>query len=168
MNKNSMEMIIEIPYGSNVKYEIKNGKIICDRVLHTPMSYPFSYGYLTGTLADDGDELDAVLLTNTAFVPNTHIEVRIIGALLTEDEKGGDEKIIVLPIEKVDPRYKSIEDINDIEADLREQISFFFKYYKILEKDKWIKVNGFCDKKDAEEIYLKSLKNKLNSNLILD
>jgi inorganic pyrophosphatase len=155
---NSIEMLIEIPYGSNVKYEIKNGKIICDRVLHTPMSYPFSYGYLTNTLADDQDEMDAVLLTNTVFVPNTHIQVRIIGALMTKDEKGLDAKIIVLPIQQVDPRHNSINNIDDISIDILEQIKFFFKYYKILEKNKWVEVNDFCNKEAAEKLYLSSLK----------
>ena len=152
----SVEMCVEIPYGSNVKYEIKDGKIICDRVLHTPMSYPFNYGYLTDTLADDGDELDAVLLTPTAFVPQTYIQVKIIGALLTEDEKGKDEKIIVVPVDKVDPRYKAINDISDIAPDVREQIFFFFNYYKILEKEKWIKIDGYVEREEAIKIYHES------------
>ena len=157
MNNNtlysSVEMCVEIPYGSNVKYEIKNGKLICDRVLHTPMSYPFNYGYLTNTLADDNDELDAVLLTPTSFAPHTYIQVKIIGALLTEDEKGNDEKIIVVPIKKIDPRYNEINDIADIPHDTKEQIQFFFNYYKTLEKEKWIKVDGYVGRKEAIKIY---------------
>jgi len=153
----SAEMCIEIPYGCNVKYEVQNGKLVCDRVLHTPMQYPFNYGYLTDTLADDGDNLDAVLLTQTLFVPKTHIKVKIIGALITEDEKGQDEKILVMPVESIDPRFKDVNNLSNITSDVKEQIKFFFNYYKTLEKNKWINVKDYVDRDQAYTIYQECL-----------
>ena len=149
-------MCIEIPYGSGVKYEIQDGKLICDRVLHTPMSYPFNYGYIENTLADDGDHLDAVLLTHTVFVPNCYIKAKIIGALITEDEQGMDEKVLLVPVKSVDPKFADINDIGDVTPEEREQVKFFFEYYKTLEKGKWIKVDDYVDAETAVEIYNKA------------
>ena len=153
-----VEMCIEIPYGSDVKYEIQDGKLVCDRILHTPMNYRFNYGYIVDTLADDNDHLDAVLLSTTKFVPNCYIRVRIIGALITEDEEGMDEKILVIPVKSVDPcpGYTDIYSIEDLSPEYKEQIKFFFKFYKKLEKDKWIRVGDFVDTPTAIEIYNKA------------
>jgi len=162
------EMCVEIPFGSNVKYEIQNGKLVCDRVLHTPMQYPFSYGYLADTLADDGDNLDAVLLTQTPFFPTTHIQVKIVGALITRDEKGQDEKILVMPVDSVDPRYNEINNLEDIASDVKEQIKFFFNYYKTLEKNKWIEVKNYVNRDRAYDIYQECLvKFRTNQNTII-
>ena len=157
-------MKIEIPFGSNVKYEFQNGRLVCDRVLHTPMQYPFNYGYLENTLADDGDHLDAVLLTDIQFVPGCHIQVKIIGALITEDEKGMDEKVLVVPISKVYPSSAEINDISNLRPEQKEQIKFFFEYYKQLEKGKWIKVGDYVDCDKAIQIYQESV-NKFNSSI---
>jgi inorganic pyrophosphatase len=89
---------IEIPQGHNVKYEIdhKTHQIICDRFLHGPFAYPFNYGYICDTISGDGDPLDAVVICNRPLLPTCIINCRIIGALITRDEKGLDEKILFI------------------------------------------------------------------------
>ena len=91
-----MTAVIEVPEGGRVKYEIdkSTGLLKVDRILHTPLSYPADYGYFPGTLGDDGDPLDCVVVSNSALYPGVLIDVRPIGVLLMKDQVGGDEKII--------------------------------------------------------------------------
>lgn len=152
-----VNMLIEIPYGSNVKYEIKNGVTYVDRVLHhASMIYPFNYGYIPETLADDGDELDAVLLSEVKFYPGVYIKCRIIGVLITRDEKGMDEKILLVPVSNVDPSKQHINDITDLSEMDKNYIQHFFENYKKFEKNKWVELLGFENKEKALEIYRKS------------
>ena len=126
------DIIIEIPYNSFVKYEYdpEIRGIRCDRILHTAMAYPGNYGYIPNTKAGDGDPLDVLLISEYALYPMTTIKVNIIGALLTEDEKGMDEKLIAIPIEKVDPNYKGVNDIEDLPVYTLSKIKHFFNHYK--------------------------------------
>jgi inorganic pyrophosphatase len=156
----SAMMRVEIPKGSNIKYEIKDGKLICDRVLHTPMSYIFNYGCFEETLAGDGDPLDVVLLAgDTSLFPGCYVEVRVIGVLVTSDESGQDEKIITVPVDKVDPKFSKVKDIKDLEPSTRDQIKFFFQNYKSLEKGKRVVVGDYLGKEDGWKIYRNSIVN---------
>src|SRR5271169_6311402 len=91
-----INVVIEIPQGSQVKYEMDkdSGAIVVDRFLFTPMAYPAAYGFIPNTLAADGDPLDALVLIPAPVAPGVVIRVRPIGVLLMEDEAGQDEKII--------------------------------------------------------------------------
>ena len=112
---------IEIPYQSNVKYEIcPDGKIKVDRILSTSMVYPGNYGYIDNTLSEDGDPLDILIINQTPFYPGTVVECRIVGVLETSDENGGDEKIIAVPSSSVDSRY---DNINDIKVKMQHSLS---------------------------------------------
>ena len=125
---------------------------MCDRILHTSFKYPFNYGYIPNTLADDGDPLDAVVICDYSLVPNCYITCKVLGVLITEDEKGMDEKIILVPIKKVDPKSKNITDIEDIPKSTINQIIHFFKHYKDLEEDKWINIGELKSKDKAISI----------------
>jgi len=157
MNIRETMMTVEIPKGSNIKYEIKDGRLICDRVLHTPMSYIFNYGCFEKTIAGDRDPLDAVLITDTSFYPNCLVNCRIIGVLITSDEKGLDEKIITVPADNIDPQYSKYKDINDLSESTLAQIKFFFENYKSLEKGKKVNVGEFKNREEALKIYDKSI-----------
>lgn len=148
-------IVIEIPLNSNLKYEYDHHTNILklDRVLHTSMMYPGNYGYFPNTLSGDGDPLDALLITNYPIAPGTHVSVRIIGALLTEDENGQDEKVLVVPIDSVDKHYSNITNYTDLEQIYLDKIEHFFKHYKHLESGKWVKVNGFVNNVDSMKIY---------------
>ncbi len=146
---------IEIPYGNNVKYEIdhKTGQLICDRFLHGPFAYPFNYGYISHTLGGDGDPLDAVVICKRTLLPTCIINCKIIGALITTDENGRDEKILLVPSDKVDPYNKHIENYTDLDSHTLDEIKYFFEHYKDMETGKFIKVESFVDKVEAIKLY---------------
>ena len=154
-----VDMIVEVPNNSNVKYEFDKelNKIRCDRILNTAMGYPGNYGYIPNTLSGDGDPLDILLISDFVLVPGCIINVKIIGVLLTEDEKGDDEKIIAVPNEKVDPRMKTIVNYKDLTNWNISRIDHFFTHYKDNEEGKWVKVKGFKNNKAALKIYNKSI-----------
>ena len=154
-----IHVIVEIPQGSAVKYEIDkaSGAIFVDRFLFTATAYPSAYGFIPGTLADDGDPLDALVLIPIQVVPGAVIRSRPIGMLRMEDEKGPDEKIICVPHERVHPQYVDVTSIDDLPAITRSSIEHFFERYKELEPEKWVKVVGWASKAEAEEIISKAI-----------
>lgn len=154
----NVEVVIEVTKGSNIKYEYdhKNNKLICDRILHTPMNYFFNYGYIENTLSPDGDPIDVVVLCKEKLMPTCYINCKILGVLYTEDEKGLDPKIITVPSDKIDPESKNINNISDISKDTLNKLKFFFQNYKKLEPNKWVNVTGWGDNKEACELIKKS------------
>ena len=155
-----INVVIEIPQGSQVKYEIDkaSGAVFVDRFLFTPMAYPAAYGFIPGTLADDGDPADAMVLAQVAIVPGAVIRARPIGMLKMEDESGQDEKIICVPHDKVHTIYKDIETVDQLPEITRLAIEHFFTRYKDLEPGKWVKVTGWASKEEAYEIIKASVK----------
>lgn len=170
-DQDSIDIVIEISLGSNLKYEKckKTGMLRCDRILHSPYVYPFNYGYFPGTLTGvggatprDGDELDAVLMTKYPLVPNSMIECKIIGALKTKDEKGFDDKIICVPASSVDPEFKKVTKLADLEESERDMIEYFFRNYKHREYKKFVEIIGFVEADEAKLLYKKAVKDFLN------
>lgn len=153
----NVNVVIEVSANSNVKYEMdkESGALFVDRFLHTPMFYPANYGFLPHTLADDGDPLDALVLTRWKLTEGSVIKCRPIGVLLMEDEKGMDEKMICVPAKKLDKSYENINDISDIPEQLLLEIKHFFEHYKDLESGKWVKVIGIDNSEKAKEIIKK-------------
>ena len=154
-----INIVVEIPAGSGVKYEIDkdSGALVVDRVLFTPMNYPAAYGFIPGTLADDGDPADALVLIPTAVVPGAVIRARPIGLLQMEDEAGQDEKIVCVPHDKVHPQFSDITEIAQLPAITRDAIKHFFEHYKDLEKGKWVKITGWANRSAAEKAITASL-----------
>jgi inorganic pyrophosphatase len=142
----AINVIIEIPMNSNpIKYEFdkESGAIFVDRFINTAMFYPCNYGFIPHTLSGDGDPVDVLVLSNYPVVPNCVIKSRPIGVLMMEDESGLDEKIIAVPISKLDKTFDNIHDLDHLNQMLKERIIHFFEHYKDLEKGKWVKVIGF-------------------------
>ena len=154
-----VNVVIEIPQGSQVKYEIdkESGAIFVDRFLFTPMAYPAAYGFIPGTLADDGDPADVLVLAPAAVVPGAVIRARIIGMLQMEDESGQDEKIVAVPHDKIHPQYSGITEVEQLPKIQRDAIEHFFTRYKDLEPGKWVKVTGWAGAEAAKEAVMKSL-----------
>ncbi len=153
--------IIEIPYGSSVKYELdkESGAVFVDRVMASAVFYPANYGFIANTLADDGDPVDILVLNEYPIQAGAVIPCRLIGVLVMEDESGMDEKLLALPTSKVDARYEDIKSLDDVPKATLAKIKNFFETYKILEKDKWVKVQDFKDTKAAVEILQKAIAN---------
>ena len=128
-----IEAVVEIPKGSRNKYEInrETGEIHLDRVLFSSVHYPTDYGFIPGTVSADGDPLDVLIIVEEPTFPGCRVKIRLIGALLMEDEKGIDEKILAVPT--VDPRFDGIDDISQLQSHWLTEISNFFCTYKMLE-----------------------------------
>lgn len=159
-NRNSitLDMIVEIPFNSSVKYEYDETlkTMRCDRLLTTSMLYPGNYGYIPNTLSGDGDPLDILLVCDYAIYPGTVVEVKVIGVLLTTDEKGKDEKIIAVPSNAVDASFQDINTLEDLGNMIKKRIYHFFEHYKDIDDNKWVKVDGFKDALVAKSIIEKS------------
>ncbi|HNY35882.1 MAG TPA: inorganic diphosphatase [Candidatus Pacearchaeota archaeon] len=155
-----LNIFIENPKGSSNKYELdkESGKIMLDRALYSSVYWPFEYGFIENTLSEDGDPLDAVVLVNEPTFPGCVIPCKIIGMLDMEDESGIDYKIIAVPDDKIDPRFKHINSIDDLPEHQKKEIQEFFETYKRLEPNKWVKVVGFKSKDEAERIIEKCKK----------
>lgn len=153
-----VNIFVEIPKGSCQKYEYDQDKkiITLDRTLYSSVYFPFEYGFIEGTKGEDGDPLDAVLISSFPTFPGCLVRARVIGILNMEDEGGIDYKIIAVPTEKIDPRFKEIQDINNLPQHLKAEIKEFFEIYKRLEPGKWVKITNFGSKEEAENIVNKT------------
>ena len=152
--------VIEIPLGgAPVKYELDkaSGALFVDRFLHTAMIYPANYGFIPQTLSDDGDPLDALVITRSPIIPGAVIRVRPVGVLLMEDEAGGDEKIIAVPSSKLTQRYDKVKTYSELPEITLQQIQHFFEHYKDLEKGKWVKVLRWGNAEDAHRLILEGI-----------
>tara|TARA_B100000029_G_scaffold511713_1_gene606498 strand:+ start:3011 stop:3523 length:513 start_codon:yes stop_codon:yes gene_type:complete len=161
MNKDTnylVDMIVEIPYNSFVKYEFDkvSNMMRCDRVLTTSMLYPGNYGYIPNTLSGDNDPIDILMICDYPIYPGVIVNVKIIGILLTEDENGDDEKLIAVPSNKVDTTYNEVIDLKDLSKCTTSKIMHFFKHYKDTDKHKWVKVKNFENKETALQILQES------------
>lgn len=140
-------VVVDLPKGSSNKFEYdeEGGYFKLDRVLHHQMFYPFDYGFIPQTHSDDGDAIDVCLLVTYPTFPGCVVKARAIGMLRTSDEKGGDNKIVAVPVGKVDPRFNEITSVDQLPAHVREELLLHFKEIKKLEKSKYDKVviDGF-------------------------
>jgi inorganic pyrophosphatase len=152
-----LNVIIEVPIGGEpVKYEFDkdSGAIFVDRILHTPMRYPANYGFIPHTLGEDGDPLDALVITRSPIISGAVIRVRPVGVLLMEDDKGGDEKLLTVPVDSTFPYYGNVTSHSDLPPIVLRQIEHFFEHYKDLEPGKWAKLNGWGDAEKARQLIL--------------
>ena len=165
MENNIFDMIVEIPRNSNVKYEFDKelGRMRCDRIISTSMLYPGNYGYIPKTLSGDGDPLDILLLCDYPIYPGTVISVKVVGVLLTTDEKGEDEKLIAVPENMVDISSIVINNLSDLGKHLLIKIKHFFEHYKDNEPNKWVKIGEFKDKDETLKLIEISKKRYLDS-----
>lgn len=156
---NAVNAVIEISANAEpVKYEFNKelGLLQVDRFLSTSMTYPCNYGFIPNTCAGDGDPADVLVLTQFPLAPGVLISVRPVGALLTKDEKGEDEKILAVPISSVDSYYDNIKNYSDLPKNLLDKIAHFFSHYKDLEKGKTVTVGEWANVEKAKEIIEKS------------
>ena len=155
----SINVVIEIPEGSSVKYEadLESGAIFVDRFLHTATYYPFNYGFIPETKGTDGDPVDVLVLSHDSVYPMSVIRSRPIGVLVTEDEKGLDAKIIAVPNPGVDPLYSSINSINQLPDLTKDQIDHFFIRYKEIEPNKFVKIHGWQGAEQAKKMIRKAI-----------
>lgn len=141
-----VQVVIEIPAGSFTKYELdaKTGHIFVDRFQSMSVVYPTNYGSIPSTVGPDGDPLDALVITRQPIYPGALIRVRPIGIMKMIDGGEIDDKIVAVPISKLDPTYDEIKTIDDLPAVERARIEQFFAVYKKLpEGRKVVEMKGF-------------------------
>ncbi|MFA9288552.1 MAG: inorganic diphosphatase [Weeksellaceae bacterium] len=155
-----VNVLIEITQGTYVKYEVdkESGYVMVDRFSYTSMPYPFNYGFIPNTKAEDGDPTDVLVISSQPVTLGTVIAVRVIGMLEMEDEAGIDTKIIAVPTKKIDPFYANVEEITDLDQATLAKIKHFFDHYKELEPNKWVKTKDFLGKEKAYESITQSMK----------
>jgi len=125
--------VVEIPAGSSNKYEYDRnlGVFRLDRVLYSSMHYPADFGFIPGTLAEDGDPVDILILISRPTFPGCVLKARPVGMLGMVDDKGLDEKI--LAVAQHDPRYQQVDDVAGVTPHVLKEIEYFFNAYKNLE-----------------------------------
>jgi inorganic pyrophosphatase len=137
------QVIIETPRGSRNKYKYsqETGRMKFSKVLPEGMMFPYDFGFIPDTKAEDGDPLDVLVLLEDATFPGCHVTARPVGVFWMEDDAGPDAKILCVPAG--DPRWEQVEDMADLPAHLVDEIEHFFEVYKVLEPEKHSNVRGW-------------------------
>lgn len=149
-----IEVFIEIPKGSKIKYEhdLHTHMIRVDRILQSAYVYPYNYGYIPNTMSEDGDPTDVMVLGDYSLLPGCNIKCRVIGALMTYDNSNihdkllSDPKIIAVPIDSIDPSFK---DMIDVPINVKNIIHDFFSNYKNNEPTKKVMVTDWINYEEA-------------------
>jgi inorganic pyrophosphatase len=151
MTGEPVHCLVEIPKGSRNKYtwDEELGGIKLDRFLFSSVVYPTDYGFIRGTTSPKGTPLDAMICVSAPTFPGCVIEVRVIGVFRTKDEAGQDDKVLCVPFE--DPNWSHMEELEDLPAQLRQEIEHFFSIYKEPE-GKGVEVQGWEGREFAERL----------------
>ncbi|MEY4514244.1 MAG: inorganic diphosphatase [Pseudomonadota bacterium] len=155
-----VNVVVEVPVGGEpIKYEMDkaSGTLVVDRFLYTSMRYPGNYGFIPHTLSDDGDPCDVLICNQRGIVPGAVVAVRPVGVLRMQDEAGGDEKILAVPVSRLTRRYEKVLNYTDLPQITLQQIEHFFQHYKDLETTKWVKVLGWGDAEEASGLIVQAI-----------
>ena len=155
-----VNVIVEVPAGGEpIKYEMDKeaGTLVVDRFLYTSMRYPGNYGFIPHTLSGDGDPIDVLIANQRAIIPGAVVACKPVGVLKMQDEAGGDEKVIAVPVPRLTRRYENVHNYLDLPDITVMQIEHFFKHYKDLETGKWVKVLGWGNAIEAENLILEAI-----------
>jgi inorganic pyrophosphatase len=155
-----INVIVEVPVGGeSIKYEMDKaaGTLVLDRFLYTSMRYPGNYGFIPHTLSDDGDPVDVLIANSRAIIPGAIVACKPVGVLRMQDEAGHDEKVIAVPVPRLTRRYENVHNYLDLPDITIKQIEHFFEHYKDLEPGKWVKVTGWGNAIEAENLIIEGL-----------
>lgn len=149
-------VVVEINKGSKNKYELdkETGHILLDRVMHSSQDYPFDYGFIPQSHWHDGDPLDVVLLTTHPLFPGVLVHARPVGVIDMVDSGQSDAKILAVPLE--DPRFKHVEDIDDVNPHLLREIEHFFLTYKSIQ-NKVVAIESVRDANAARKVVIEGI-----------
>ncbi len=152
-----INVIIETPRGSRHKYtyEPELDMFQLKKTLPLGSSFPFDFGFIPNTHAEDGDPLDVLVLLDVTLFPGVMVNVRPVGVLKMKDEAGGDDKLVAVLTK--DPRWSHIQDLDDIPEYTKKEIEHFFEHYKDLEPNKWVKVDQWGGKDEADRLLAESI-----------
>ncbi|MGA3150274.1 MAG: inorganic diphosphatase [Candidatus Saccharimonadales bacterium] len=150
--------VVEIPKGSTMKIEWDKNRavFVLDRVEPKIFPKPANYGFIPGTLDEDGDELDTLVVTEDPIPTGVWLEARIIGILNFKDEKGIDHKIIVVP---ADDRQtdNAVKNLDNLGTRWKEEVEHHFAHYKDLYKPGAAQVLGWGNAEEAKKVVADSI-----------
>ena len=158
-----LHVFVEVAKGSKNKYEFNKEAdvMFLDRLLFTTNVYPGDYGFIPGTLCEDGDPVDAIVFVSEPNHPGVVLRVRPIALMKMVDEKGRDDKIVAVPDDAIDPHFKGFRDLKDISKQTIEEITHFFTHMKELEPGKFVHVEGWENAKAAKAFVQDAIERKL-------
>ncbi|MFB3887873.1 MAG: inorganic diphosphatase [Candidatus Bathyarchaeia archaeon] len=147
-----LNMVVEVTSGSRDKYEYstKWEAFVLDRIIPSSVVFPVEYGFVPQTWFDDGDPMDIMVLSFEPLQVGAVVKVRVIGALIIEDEAGLDAKVLSVLVN--DARFEGYHDISDIHQHQLKEIQEFFETYKRLEPHKWAKAKEWKNAKEAGKL----------------
>jgi len=148
-----INVVVEIPEGSSHKIEWNRELAVfqLDRVDPKIFAKPTNYGFIPQTLDEDGDELDALIITNDPLATGIFLEAKVIGVMKFEDDGEIDDKVIVVPADDRNTG-NAINSLEDLPKQLIAQIEHHFTHYKDLKKPGSTIVKGFGDIAEAKQI----------------
>lgn len=156
-----VNIIIEIQRGGGKnKYEFdkSTGRLTLDRVNGTTATYPADYGYVPGTLCEDGDPLDALLLIDEPVVHGAVVPARPIGVLYMIDDGEGDEKLVCVPADDISQEH--IKELDDIDPNFKKKVEQFYTHYKDW-KNNWqgvkVEFKGWGNSEEAQKVISESV-----------
>jgi len=152
----NLNVVIEIPSGSKCKYELErnSGTIYVDRIIASAVYYPGNYGFIPQTMAEDGDPLDALVLSQVSFHPGITVRVRPIGLMRMTDDGQPDDKVLCVPLR--DPRFGEVYTTEDLPRSVIQEIEEFFRVYKHLEEQE-IVLKGVDTREHALSLILEAM-----------
>ena len=153
-----VNVVVEIPQGSSHKIEWNRELAVMqlDRVEPAIFAQPTNYGFIPQTLDEDGDELDALIITDEPLTTGIFMEAKVIGVLEFVDDNEVDDKVIVVPADDRNTG-NAINSLEDLPSQLLKQIEHHFNHYKDLKKPGSTIVKGFGDVERAKQIIRESI-----------
>ncbi len=163
--KGELNVVIEIPTGSNhkIEWDRERACFMLDRVEPVAFAKPCNYGFIPQTLDEDGDELDVLMITDQPLTTGIWMKAKILGVMRFVDGGEVDDKIICIPADDRNngDRYEKLE---DLPAQTLKQIEFHFNHYKDLKKPGTTEVKAFEDDKSAKKIIAASIERYLEAH----
>jgi inorganic pyrophosphatase len=158
-----VRMVVEIPKDSSNKYEYDAslGLFRLSRALYSPMHYPGDYGFIPGTIAEDGEPLDVLCFVTSPSFSGCVSDVRPVAVLDMLDGDEVDHKVLDVP--NRDPRYHEIQSLAEIDSHVQREIEHFFQIYKDLEGHP-MRTRSWRDTKEAAEVISTSRRRYLDSS----
>lgn len=163
--KGELNVVIEIPTGSNhkIEWDRERACFMLDRVEPMAFAKPCNYGFIPQTIDEDGDELDVLMITDQPLTTGIWMKARILGVMKFVDGGEVDDKIICVPDDDRNngDAYKKLE---DLPAQTLKQIEFHFNHYKDLKKAGTTKVKGFEGTKEAQKVIAAAIERYLDAH----
>lgn len=152
-----INVVVEIPAGSNhkIEWDRKLGAMKLDRVEPIIFAKPTNYGFIPQTLDEDGDELDALIITDQPLSTGIFLQARIIGVMKFVDDGEVDDKVVVVPADDRN-NGNAIQTLTDLPPQLVKQIEFHFNHYKDLKKSGTTKVTHWGNIDEAKNVIRES------------